>query len=788
MKTGESVKRWKKWTLRLALGGTLLCASIAAVIILAIEIAGAVGDFPEELLRTRPGSVRIEDRQGKLLRETLSEEEERTRWVRLDEVSPRLVAALLAAEDAHFFEHKGVDYRAFVRAAMQTMAGHHSGGSTITQQVVKLMSTPRPRTLSAKWREVVLSRRLERRLSKREILEQYVNRAPFGPREVGAEAAARVYFGKPPAQLSLAEAALLGGLPKAPVGYDPRRHPERALQRRSWVLARMEKIGFVSAKERAWAEKEPLQVLAAAPPFEAPHFTARVLRDVPPGASAVRTTLDGRLQRRAEVLVRRTIAGLKSRNATQAAAIVIENQTGEVLAYVGSVDWADPREGRNDGSQALRQPGSALKPFAYALGLEKEITPGTVLADLPAHFTTPKGEYSPRNYDGRFHGPVLPREALANSYNVPAVRVAHRLTPSVLLERLRDLGFGHLQQDEDHYGLGLVLGNGEVSLYELARAYLALARGGERIEPIFVAGSPQPEPRRVLSPEAVYLVTHMLSDPHARKSAFGESSALDLPFAAAVKTGTSTDYRDNWTAGFTPEITVAVWVGNFSGQPMRNVSGVSGAAPLWNELIQMAMEGRPRRSFARPAELAQVHICPRSGKLAGPSCGGGRLELFRAGTAPTETCDVHVEVAVDRRNGLLAGPGCGPKERRRVRGERYAPELSAWAAAAKRPLVPARYSPLCPGSEEGVQVRIVSPRNGEVLTLTPDLPRRAQRLELAAVVEGAPAAVRWLVDGREVGRAAFPYSGRWQIEPGEHEVIAVAGERESDPVRVTVRD
>jgi penicillin-binding protein 1C len=764
---------------------TLPVAAFSALVI-ALEVAAAWGELPGDLLAARPGSREVRDRRGEVLRETLSPTQDRARWVRLDEVSPHFLRALIAAEDARFPFHPGVDYAAIVRAVGQNLAGGRSGGSTLTQQVVKLV-VGRPRSIAAKWRQAVLALRLERALGKREILEQYVNRASFGPREVGVEAAARAYFAKPAAQLSLGEAALLAALPKGPSHYDPRRHPERARARRSWVLARMEFLGMVTARDRAWAEKEPLALATAAPPFAAPHFTEAVLRQAA-GDGSVTTTLDSRLQRRTEVLVRRTAAALRSRGGSQAAAVVLENATGEVLAYVGSADWRDEREGRNDGVRALRQPGSTLKPFAYALGFERDLTPAAMLLDLEAHFTTAGGEYSPRNFDGRFHGPVLAREALANSYNVPAVRVAHRLSPGDLLAHLRLAGFRSLAEEEDHYGLGLVLGNGEVTLLELAAAYAALARGGEWMEPVLLRDAARPRRARAFSPQAAFLVTHVLSDPRARRAAFGERSALDLPFPAAVKTGTSTDFRDNWTVGYTPEVTVAVWVGNFSGAPMRGVSGVTGAGPLWNELMQAAMEGRPHRAFPPPDGLETAHVCPRSGGLAGPHCGHRRVELFRAGTAPKHVCEVHGEVEVDVRTGLLAGRGCGRTVRRTVRGERWGADLAGWAASAGRPLLPARYSPRCPGPERPTQLRIRSPRDGEVLALVPDLPRRAQRVALDAVVEGAPARVRWLVDGREVARAPFPYGGRWTLEPGTHELVAEAGGIRSEPVTITVRE
>lgn len=778
----------------LLFAGVAIVLTLTLTTVVALEIAGGIGTFPRKLLETRHESVRVLSRDGTLLREATSDPRGRARWVALTDVAPSLLQALLAAEDARYRQHHGIDYDALVRAVGYTFTGRRSGGSTLSQQVVKLLR-PRPRTLASKLNEMIMALRLERSATKDEILEQYINRAPFGARSAGVEAAALSFFGKSARELSLVESALLAALPKGPTYYDPRRHAGRALARRNWVLQRMRALGHIDAAAHDAAVAEPLRVQRAEAPFEAPHFTARVLRarhhsDAP----QVTTTLDGRLQRRAEVIVRRALAALQGRGVSQAAALVLENATGDVLAYVGSSDFHDPREGQFDAVHARRQPGSALKPFAYALAFEQGLaTPASLMLDLPAHFTTATGEYAPRNYDNRFHGPVLAREALANSYNVPAVRLAHALSSGALLARLHALGFEGLTADEDHYGLGLVLGNGEVSLWELARAYLALARGGRRIEPRVVMRDSAPtESTPLLSPESAYLVGHILADTHARQAAFGERSALDLPFTAAVKTGTSTDFRDNWTAGYTSEVTVVVWVGNFSGKPMRDVSGVTGAAPLWNELVLAAMERRPHRAFERPAGIVTAHVCPLSGARVGPHCAGGRLELFAAGTAPTKPCAVHAEVDIDRKNGLLAGPACSPSERVKRVGERWPAELEAWAVDAGRKLLPREESPRCPPSgltaeARELRIQIRSPRDGAVLTLMPDLPRRAQRLPLEAIVEGAPRRLRWFVNGKEIGAPAFPYRARWALEPGQHEVVAEADGVRSEPVRVTVK-
>jgi penicillin-binding protein 1C len=788
-------RRIARVAVRVAIGCLAAVVLLLVGAVAALEIAGAVGTFPKERLARRDESVRVLARDGSALWESLSRGAQRARWVTLEEISPRVVEAVLAAEDARFFEHAGVDYRAFARALWYAVKGRRSGGSTITQQLVKLLdrstsgAATRRRSLSVKLSEVVDALRLERVASKAEILREYLNRAPFGTRESGVESASWSFFRKPARELSVAEAALLAAMPKGPTYYDPRAHPKRAKMRRDWVLHRMRALGRIDDATLALALAEPLRIEPRHAALEAPHVSLAVAKEA--RGPEVRTSIDPRLQRIAEAAVRRTVEELGPRGVGQASAIVIENRSGQVLAYVGSRSWRDDPDGRNDGVRARRQPGSALKPFAYALAFEGDATPATLLRDLPTRFSTTNGEYSPRNYDGRFHGPVLARAALANSYNVPAVLLAHRLSPGTLLARLRAMGFESLSADEDHYGLGVVLGNGEVTLWELARAYLALARGGERIEPSLTAAT-APKGDRVLSPESVYLVTHVLSDAHARQAAFGERSALDLPFTAAVKTGTSTDFRDNWTAGYTSEVTVAVWVGNFSGRPMRSVSGVTGAAPLWNELIAAAMEGRPRESFVRPAGIVGSHVCPRSGKLPGPHCDGARFEVFRAGTEPKGVCSIHDTVEIDRHNGLLAGPACAARDRSTRVVERYDADVEPWAIEAARPLAPRAYSPRCPApitndATTARRIEIRAPRDGDVFTLLPDVPRRAQRLRLEARVEGHPRKLRWLANGRPVAVRGFPYDARFRLEPGEHEIVAEADGVRSDPVRVTVQ-
>jgi penicillin-binding protein 1C len=483
--------------------------------------------------------------------------------VPLAELGDRIQRAVVAAEDRRFARHPGVDPLAMARAFGQLCAERRvvSGASTITQQLARTV-VPRPRTVRGKLGEMALALRIEASLGKREILEQYLNRVAFGPGLRGVEAASRFYFDKPTRDLSLAEAAALAVLPRGPTLYDPRRSPERLRKRRDEVLERMREVGFASSDEVARAQAEPILLAPRGSGLGAPHLVEAVLsgafegdgdRDLGPLrglAGDVTLTIDRGLQREMEVLAQDAVRALAARRVSAAAVVVLDNASGDVLAYVGSPDAEDAaRLGHNDGVLALRQPGSALKPFLYELAMERlGFTAATALPDVALELPEPSGSYAPQNYDGRYHGPVRLREALANSYNIPAVWTAAALGPDRVVARLRALGLGSLTREGAHYGAAIALGDGEVRLLDLASAYATLARGGLFLPARAVrearhrGGAPvslpdPPPPARVFDPARARVITDILADPKARVSAFGEHSALELPFPATVKSG-----------------------------------------------------------------------------------------------------------------------------------------------------------------------------------------------------------------------------------------------------------
>jgi penicillin-binding protein 1C len=589
-------------------------------------------------------AVQFSDRNGLPLGTLLTRDQEHTAVVSLSQVSPHFIQAILAAEDGQFYHHGPLELRAIVRSVRDSLQAGEvvSGASTITMQLARMLQ-PAPRTLEGKIQEIWNAWRLAAGMSKDQILQAYINRLPMGGNVYGVEAAARIYFGTSARDLTLAQSSLLAALPNDPTRLHPHTNLSGLRQRQGYVLSRMVEDGYLIPTQARQALHSPIALLSN--PHQgvksAPHFLFWAARQLPAEhSSQIRTTLDLSLQEFVEAQVQQTVQGLRLHQARHAAALVVRNTTGEVLAYVGSPDYFALEAGRNDGVQALRQPGSTLKPFLYQLALEQRlIRPNSVLADIPTYYAIPGAQlYNPTDYSETFQGPVRVRVALANSLNVPAVRVLEQVGVDKFLDRLRQLGFTHLRHSPDYYGLGLALGSGEVSLWEITQAYVTLARQGRALPlqtllPVAEDSRSEPqlnvsEPTAIATPTSWSLIRDMLSDTHARAKAFGVDSVLDLPFPAAVKTGTSSNYRDTWTVGFTPEYTVATWVGNFDGQPMRQVSGVTGAAPLWNRIMLHLYEHRQPTGFEPPQGLTLKPVCALSGMRPTAICPAVVQEYF----------------------------------------------------------------------------------------------------------------------------------------------------------------
>ena len=545
------------------------------------------------------GAIAFTDRYGAPLGTVTSADARHSMHSRLRDVSPTFSHAIIAAEDSRFFRHGAIDWLSVLRAMREDFffGAPRRGASTITMQVARARDGA-PSTLRGKIAQILDAYRIEARNSKRSILRAYMNAVPMGGNIYGVEAAAHTYFGIPARDLDLAHAALLAAIPNDPVRLDPYGGNKVALRARViYVLDRMRINGMISAldERRALHERIAIQQNEQRD-FDAPHLLFALYRAASPTTTRIRTTLDRSLQRFVQAQVNDVLRALRKRNVQDAAVVVIDNNTGAVRAYVGSPGYFDDAAlGANDGVRALRQPGSALKPFAYELALERgAITTTTILDDTQTTYALANGQiYQPQDYSTLFSGPVSVRYALANSLNVPAVHTVVRVGAERFLVRLRALGFTHLNHSIHTYGLGLVLGAGEVQLWELARAYATIARDGEIPDIHAISGESTTFHKRIGSPTMWRIITSMLADPIARSASFGRKSVLEMPFPAAVKTGTSSGYRDTWTVGFTRDYTVAVWAGNFNGTAMRRVAGVTGAGPLWNRIMLHLYEGRP---------------------------------------------------------------------------------------------------------------------------------------------------------------------------------------------------
>jgi len=716
--------------------------------------------LPQALFTEQIPGLELLDRTGQPLRVVRPDGGPFQRPVEYGEIPESLIHATLAAEDQRFWRHPGADWRATGRAAWQ-WARHRrvvSGGSTITQQLIKL-AEPRPRTLQTKLIEAVQALRLEQVWDKQRILATYLNRLDYGNFNRGCAAAADFYFAKPLLDLSPAECALLAALPQAPSRLNPHAHLERAVKRQQWILGQMRQAGWLTDAQFQRATREPLRLSAARRVFEAPHFVELLLSTAQPQAlsdkagpgleafhgpqgfgvrqssgalatvSDIRTTLDLALNRFAETALRQHLSRLQAHHVSEGAIVVLDNESGDVLALVGSANYFSPVAGQVNGAWAPRSPGSTLKPFTYLLALERGATPATAVADVPTEFATATGLFAPVNYDRHCYGPMRYRLALANSLNISAVKVLASIGgPGPLQQLLRQCGLSTLDRPAEHYGLGLTIGNAEARLLELANAYACLARLGQYKPYRLVRdstggrGSPKsefrsPTGRQVANPDAAYLIADILSDNDARAPSFGAESPLRFNFPVACKTGTSSDFRDNWAFGYTPEFTVGIWVGNFDGSPMEHVSGVTGAAPLLHELIEHLHQQYGTSWYPAPTNVVQCWIHPVTGKRRssetstqpGPDA---ISEKFLASNPPPP--ESPADYAPTQGSGL----------RHLVR---LGSEYRDWLASSdnwlgnRAVLVPMQTSP-----------RILFPPPGTVVYLDPDLPQQGRLVGLRA--------------------------------------------------------
>jgi membrane peptidoglycan carboxypeptidase len=710
-------------------------------------------------------SSKILDRNGNLLYEVTDPEGGRRTYVDLDRIAPDLINAVVATEDREFWVHPGFDPIAIVRALYYNLSERRivSGFSTITQQVARnVLLTPEERVQDTAWRkikEVVLATELTRTYPKETILETYLNESYYGNLAYGVEAAAETYFGEAASaqNLTLAQAAFLAGLPQLPATYDPfGGGRDQALSRQRTVLSLMVEAGYISDAEAnaATAEMEAYEFKA---PHHvdlgvAPHFVvyARQQLEAEYGPEAlyrgtglrIYTTLDTDLQAHAEQAVREGLANLVERNATNASLVAVEPATGQILAMVGSANFTDETiDGQVNVALRCRQPGSSIKPLTYLAAFERGWTPATLFWDVKTEF--PDGAnppYVPVNYDREYHGPMLMRDALANSYNVPAVDALQFVGVNGLLDMAERLGVMSLAHPEvscpDYpydqpptYGLALTLGGGEAKLLEMTGAFGVLANAGVRIPPSPILRIEDSRGRvlvddsggegvQVISLEHAYLMTHVLSDAKARCVEFRCPSLLELDRPAAAKTGTTDDYRDALTIGYTPDIAAGVWVGNSDNSPMVGLAGSAAAGPIWHNFMVKAHQGLPVRDFDRPAGVLQQEVCADSGALPNEYTRRRKLEVFAKDQPPLDASNGWYQmVKIDAVGGLVANEFCPDHVVEELRSVIRDPRGRAWAEQHPErfggtPLVPLE---ACSSATDRPQVVITSPGEGSTV-------------------------------------------------------------------------
>ncbi|MCK4588443.1 PBP1A family penicillin-binding protein [Candidatus Woesebacteria bacterium] len=679
----ESAKRAK----RLAALAKLSFIAVAAFFLISLIVIPILAfnlPSPDKIVRREGFSTKILDRNGEVLYDIFAEQKRTP--VSLNDVPLYLRQATIAIEDKNFYKHQGFDPTGMFRAAFNIVfRGKLQGGSTLTQQLVKNVLLTPERTIFRKVREFILAIQIERRYTKDEILQMYLNEAPYGGTAWGVEVATETYFGKKVKDLDLIESAILAGMPQRPSSYSPySSNPKAYIGRTQEVLRRMREDDYITREQEdaARAELENVVFQERGASFKAPHFVQyvqRILEEryservVEQGGLRVTTTLDLELQEKAQDIVREEIERVKGVRISNGAAVVLDPETGEILAMVGSRGFNDPEiDGQVNVTMSLRQPGSAIKPVTYVTAFKKGFTPSTLIMDVPTTFPGGIGQpdYKPENYDGKFRGPMQVRFTLGNSINLAAVKMLAMVGIKSTLQTAYDLGISTLpptQETLNRVGLSLTLGGGEVRLLELTGAYGAFMNEGYKVEPIAilkvedsdgkVLEETKPKKgKRVLSAEQAFLIADILSDNNARLEIFGPRSHLYIAGKdIAVKTGTTNDRRDNWTIGGNSQAVIGVWVGNNDNSPMLQVaSGVTGASPIWRRIIIEALKGKPAANFNPPSGIVSAAVDTVSGYRAHDGF-PSRIEYFIKGTEPGED-PIHVRLKVCKTDGGLATP------------------------------------------------------------------------------------------------------------------------------------
>lgn len=745
----------------------LVIAVILLGLVATVIVYHVLPDYRTALREQRAkAGIAVVDRNGRLLRLFPDPQGHMSLWGSIEDFPKSLKAAVVAAEDRRFYDHPGFDPIAVLRALYTNITRWKtvSGASTITEQVVRLIQ-PRPRTYYAKCVELLCAVKMELQLTKEQILELHLNLSPMGGSIRGAGLASRIYFGKNVGRITLCESAILAALPRSPTRYSPRTSEGRRqlFEEKDRILGRMERLDYITSSQ-VRLNRGPKVAFANRPvPLEAPHLVDFVLANDSHSQNVIKTTLDLTVQHSVQRVLRSHRDSLGGMGITQAAAIIADTRTMDVLAMVGSLRYGPDGQGYNNGATAPRSAGSTLKPFLYALALEKGYNAFSEIPDTMRSYSTPHGNYLPANADRTSYGPVNIRNALGNSLNISAVKVARWVGVEDILHLLESVGIASASdRSPEYYGLGIAIGNLEVNLYRLVQAYGTLAGEGE-FRPLNVLAGEKPPGRRIFSPESVYIINNILADPSARLLTFGNPHYFDFGLPVSLKTGTSSNFRDTWIVAYTPRHVIGIWTGNFSGSPTNGATGSGACGPILFDVIASLYCGRSPGEFSRPETVKEIRVCSMSGKQATSRCPHSRLELIVDGRRPG-FCDL----PHDTEHHFLGA------------------DYAQWLHRRDLEQGLGRYRLMRSGSSSPAPsqgIEIVSPHNLDRYIYSPE---QDNRVLFRAVPKKVVREVIWFVDGVEIVRTPPPYEFFWELSRGLHEIHAVTPGDEGDLVTILV--
>jgi penicillin-binding protein 1C len=758
-----------------------ICFSFVIVFLLSLVLI----PFPSAKLNPIPSTI-ILDKDNKIRRVTLAPDEMWRIPIKSEEISLSLKKVVVAYEDRHFYYHLGINPISIFRSLIaNSKAGKIvQGGSTITMQIARLME-PKPRTVKNKIIEIFRALQLELRYSKKEILTFYFNLAPYGGNIVGVGAASYLYFNKNPKHLSLGECCLLAAIPNSPNNLRPDINFNAAKKSRLKVLNLLLNQNKISFKEKNEAQTEPLPNQRFPLPFKIPHLSNLLIQKYPLFTS-INTNINSDIQHLAETVLTKHLSPLEKMGITNGAVVVIENSNHQLRALVGSKDFFDRQNsGQVNGALAPRSPGSALKPFIYALGIENGlISPESLLFDVPVEYSG----YRPVNYDDTYHGAVTVREALIRSLNVPAVNLYAKLGEDGIYTFLKEAGISTLPQPQNYYGLSLILGGCGVNLLELTNIYAGLANSG-KFKPVrLLINDVDFEGKKLLNNGTCFILSELLSELRRPELPSVWEYSINMP-KVAWKTGTSYGHRDAWSIGYTPQYTIGVWVGNFDGKGVPELIGAEAAAPILFSLFNALNEPSPNAWFIQPETVKERQVCTISGMPLGENCVSAKEELYIPGISPYLKCNLHQQIFVDTKTEKRLCSHCrvGKNYEGKI-VEKWPVEIATWMVrnGYRLDLIP-EHDPLCFKIMSGKKPIILSPTAQTEYKIRPGINLKYQKILLDATVSNETKTIYWFLDGKLIFSGKPTDKAFFIPTQGIHSVICTDDQGRSSDVRFTVK-